>query len=146
MREACIGDDELFSSFLNRLFNTLSWAMTEFSVSVREMQEMYYKVYLIGLWKISFYSLLLCLIGIQADLIYESLSGNGLSAQEMWCHIWPIMQPCKGIRILYSWNTSSFPIRNWYKLKKADRVDYLYIEPIKWRNRSRSFRTVSNLS
>ncbi|XP_058184868.1 E3 ubiquitin-protein ligase RKP isoform X1 [Rhododendron vialii] len=41
LREACVLDEELFSSFLNRLFNTLSWAMTEFSVSVREMQEKY---------------------------------------------------------------------------------------------------------
>ncbi|KAH7859705.1 hypothetical protein Vadar_004574 [Vaccinium darrowii] len=41
LREACIHDEELFSAFLNRLFNTLSWAMTEFSVSVREMQEKY---------------------------------------------------------------------------------------------------------
>lgn len=41
LREACISDDDLFSAFLNRLFNTLSWAMTEFSVSVREMQENY---------------------------------------------------------------------------------------------------------
>ncbi|KAK6150490.1 hypothetical protein DH2020_015422 [Rehmannia glutinosa] len=41
LREACISDDVLFSAFLNRLFNTLSWAMTEFSVSVREMQENY---------------------------------------------------------------------------------------------------------
>ncbi|KAK4485968.1 hypothetical protein RD792_008622 [Penstemon davidsonii] len=41
LREACISDDELFSAFLNRLFNTLSWAMTEFSVSIREMQENY---------------------------------------------------------------------------------------------------------
>ncbi|XP_059624370.1 E3 ubiquitin-protein ligase RKP isoform X2 [Cornus florida] len=41
LREACINDEELFSAFLNRLFNTLSWAMTEFSVSVREMQEKY---------------------------------------------------------------------------------------------------------
>ncbi|GFP97326.1 E3 ubiquitin-protein ligase rkp [Phtheirospermum japonicum] len=41
LREACISDDESFSAFLNRLFNTLSWAMTEFSVSVREMQENY---------------------------------------------------------------------------------------------------------
>ncbi|KAL7104483.1 hypothetical protein ACP275_08G247800 [Erythranthe tilingii] len=41
LREACISDDELFSAFLNRLFNTLSWAMTEFSVSIREMQETY---------------------------------------------------------------------------------------------------------
>ncbi|KAI7978866.1 E3 ubiquitin-protein ligase RKP, partial [Camellia lanceoleosa] len=41
LREACIHDEELFSAFLNRLFNTLSWAMTEFSVSIREMQEKY---------------------------------------------------------------------------------------------------------
>ncbi|XP_014489986.1 E3 ubiquitin-protein ligase RKP [Vigna radiata var. radiata] len=41
LREACISDEGLFSSFLNRLFNTLSWTMTEFSVSVREMQEKY---------------------------------------------------------------------------------------------------------
>ncbi|KAF8405941.1 hypothetical protein HHK36_008019 [Tetracentron sinense] len=39
LREACIHDEGLFSAFLNRLFNTLSWTMTEFSVSVREMQE-----------------------------------------------------------------------------------------------------------
>ncbi|CAK9176745.1 unnamed protein product [Ilex paraguariensis] len=41
LREACVNDEELFSAFLNRLFNTLSWAMTEFSVSIREMQENY---------------------------------------------------------------------------------------------------------
>lgn len=41
LREACVNDEELFSAFLNRLFNTLSWTMTEFSVSVREMQEKY---------------------------------------------------------------------------------------------------------
>ncbi|MBA0869991.1 hypothetical protein Goshw_006199 [Gossypium schwendimanii] len=41
LREACISDEELFSAFLNRLFNTLSWTMTEFSVSIREMQEKY---------------------------------------------------------------------------------------------------------
>ncbi|KAK6924149.1 Ubiquitin conjugation factor E4, core [Dillenia turbinata] len=41
LREACIHDEELFSAFLNRLFNTLSWTMTEFSVSIREMQENY---------------------------------------------------------------------------------------------------------
>ncbi|XP_018676963.2 E3 ubiquitin-protein ligase RKP isoform X2 [Musa acuminata AAA Group] len=40
-REACVHDEALFSSFLNRLFNTLSWTMTEFSVSIREMQENY---------------------------------------------------------------------------------------------------------
>ncbi len=39
LREACINDKDLFSAFLNRLFNTLSWTMTEFSVSIREMQE-----------------------------------------------------------------------------------------------------------
>ncbi|XP_042391139.1 E3 ubiquitin-protein ligase RKP isoform X2 [Zingiber officinale] len=39
LREACCSDETLFSSFLNRLFNTLSWTMTEFSVSIREMQE-----------------------------------------------------------------------------------------------------------
>ncbi|XP_039066669.1 E3 ubiquitin-protein ligase RKP-like [Hibiscus syriacus] len=41
LREACISDEELFSAFLNRLFNTLSWTMTEFSVSIRGMQEKY---------------------------------------------------------------------------------------------------------
>ncbi|XP_049387197.1 E3 ubiquitin-protein ligase RKP isoform X1 [Solanum stenotomum] len=41
LREVCLHDEELFSTFLNHLFNTLSWAMTEFSVSVREMQESY---------------------------------------------------------------------------------------------------------
>ncbi|KAM3359728.1 E3 ubiquitin-protein ligase RKP isoform X1 [Capsicum galapagoense] len=41
LREVCMHDDELFSTFLNHLFNTLSWAMTEFSVSTREMQETY---------------------------------------------------------------------------------------------------------
>ncbi|KAJ4966187.1 hypothetical protein NE237_018036 [Protea cynaroides] len=41
LRDACIHDEPLFSAFLNRLFNTLSWTMTEFSVSIREMQEKY---------------------------------------------------------------------------------------------------------
>ncbi|KAF9609879.1 hypothetical protein IFM89_018964, partial [Coptis chinensis] len=41
LREACLHDKALLSAFLNRLFNTLSWTMTEFSVSVREMQEKY---------------------------------------------------------------------------------------------------------
>ncbi|XP_057495256.1 retrovirus-related Pol polyprotein from transposon TNT 1-94 isoform X3 [Actinidia eriantha] len=41
LREACVHDEELFSAFLNRLFNTLSWAMTEFSISIREMQDKY---------------------------------------------------------------------------------------------------------
>ncbi|KAL5703827.1 RING-type E3 ubiquitin transferase [Ranunculus cassubicifolius] len=39
LREECLNDKALLSAFLNRLFNTLSWTMTEFSVSVREMQE-----------------------------------------------------------------------------------------------------------
>ncbi|PKA56782.1 E3 ubiquitin-protein ligase RKP [Apostasia shenzhenica] len=39
LREVCIYDEGLFFSFLNRLFNTLSWTMTEFSVSIRDMQE-----------------------------------------------------------------------------------------------------------
>ncbi|CDP01482.1 unnamed protein product [Coffea canephora] len=39
--DACVQDEELFSAFLNCLFNTLSWSMTEFSVSIREMQENY---------------------------------------------------------------------------------------------------------
>ncbi|KAL3524719.1 hypothetical protein ACH5RR_013091 [Cinchona calisaya] len=41
LRDACVHDEELFSAFLNRLFNTLSWSMTEFSVSIREMLENY---------------------------------------------------------------------------------------------------------
>ncbi|KAJ4732688.1 E3 ubiquitin-protein ligase RKP [Rhynchospora pubera] len=39
LRETCIHDEELFATFLNRLFNTLSWTMTEFSMSIREMQD-----------------------------------------------------------------------------------------------------------
>ncbi|CAI9109263.1 OLC1v1009054C5 [Oldenlandia corymbosa var. corymbosa] len=41
LREACMHDGELFLAFLNRLFNTLSWSMTELSISIREMQEIY---------------------------------------------------------------------------------------------------------
>eukprot|EP01018_Ginkgo_biloba_P039209 Gb_19146 [translate_table: standard] len=41
LREKCISDEMLFASFLNRLFNTLSWTITEFSVSIKEMQEHY---------------------------------------------------------------------------------------------------------
>ncbi|KAI3901074.1 hypothetical protein MKW92_036281 [Papaver armeniacum] len=41
LREACIHDEVLLSAFLDRLFNTLSWSMTKFSVSIREMQEKY---------------------------------------------------------------------------------------------------------
>lgn len=39
LRDRCIRDEKLFSSFLNRLFNTLNWTITEFSVSIKEMQE-----------------------------------------------------------------------------------------------------------
>lgn len=46
LREACVSDADLFSAFVNHLFNTFSWAVTEFSVSIREMQENY-KVYTI---------------------------------------------------------------------------------------------------
>eukprot|EP00252_Welwitschia_mirabilis_P021316 TRINITY_DN5440_c0_g1_i1.p1 TRINITY_DN5440_c0_g1~~TRINITY_DN5440_c0_g1_i1.p1 ORF type:complete len:1320 (-),score=231.72 TRINITY_DN5440_c0_g1_i1:184-4143(-) len=39
LREKCMLDEKLFACFLNRLFNTLSWTVTEFSVSLKEMQE-----------------------------------------------------------------------------------------------------------
>ncbi|KAJ7546266.1 hypothetical protein O6H91_08G032800 [Diphasiastrum complanatum] len=39
LREKCVEDEKLFSSFLNRLFNTLNWTISEFSVSIKEMQE-----------------------------------------------------------------------------------------------------------
>eukprot|EP00249_Psilotum_nudum_P024720 c29275_g1_i2 orf=485-4546(+) len=39
LRECCITDEKLFSCFLNRLFNTLNWTISEFSVSLKEMQE-----------------------------------------------------------------------------------------------------------
>ncbi|XP_010681095.2 E3 ubiquitin-protein ligase RKP [Beta vulgaris subsp. vulgaris] len=39
LRDVCAEDEDLFAAFLNRLFNTLSWTMTEFSVFIREMQE-----------------------------------------------------------------------------------------------------------
>ncbi|CAA6659544.1 unnamed protein product [Spirodela intermedia] len=41
LREACVGDEQLFSSFLNQLFNTLSMMMTEFSILIRDMQDKY---------------------------------------------------------------------------------------------------------
>lgn len=34
-----MSDEKLFSSFLNRLFNTLNWTITEFAVAIKEMQE-----------------------------------------------------------------------------------------------------------
>lgn len=39
LRGRCIQDEKLFSSFLNRLFNTLNWTITEFSVSMKELQD-----------------------------------------------------------------------------------------------------------
>ncbi|KAJ7543067.1 hypothetical protein O6H91_09G024000 [Diphasiastrum complanatum] len=39
LREKCMQDEKLFASFLNRLFNTLNWTVSEFSVSIKEMQE-----------------------------------------------------------------------------------------------------------
>lgn len=41
LRKKCYLDEKLFASFLNRLFNTLSWTITEFSVSLKEMREHY---------------------------------------------------------------------------------------------------------
>lgn len=40
LKEKCILDEKLFASFLNRLFNTLNWTVTEFSVVIKEMEEM----------------------------------------------------------------------------------------------------------
>lgn len=39
LKEKCLSDEKLFASFLNRLFNTLNWTITEFSVAIKEMQE-----------------------------------------------------------------------------------------------------------
>uniref|UniRef100_A0A7I4BXX7 RING-type E3 ubiquitin transferase n=1 Tax=Physcomitrium patens TaxID=3218 RepID=A0A7I4BXX7_PHYPA len=39
LKEKCMTDERLFASFLNRLFNTLNWTITEFSVAIKEMQE-----------------------------------------------------------------------------------------------------------
>ncbi|BBN14829.1 Kip1 ubiquitination-promoting complex protein 1 [Marchantia polymorpha subsp. ruderalis] len=39
LKEKCLSDEKLFASFLNRLFNTLNWTITEFSVVIKEMQE-----------------------------------------------------------------------------------------------------------
>jgi hypothetical protein len=40
LKEKCIVDEKLFASFLNRLFNTLNWTITEFSVVIKEMEEL----------------------------------------------------------------------------------------------------------
>eukprot|EP00252_Welwitschia_mirabilis_P001548 TRINITY_DN11422_c0_g1_i1.p1 TRINITY_DN11422_c0_g1~~TRINITY_DN11422_c0_g1_i1.p1 ORF type:complete len:749 (-),score=140.82 TRINITY_DN11422_c0_g1_i1:63-2258(-) len=39
LQEKCTSDEKLFANFLNRLFNTLSWTITEFSISLKQMQE-----------------------------------------------------------------------------------------------------------
>ncbi len=39
LKEKCTVDEKLFASFLNRLFNTLNWTITEFAVVITEMQE-----------------------------------------------------------------------------------------------------------
>lgn len=39
LKEKCMNDEKLFASFLNRLFNTLNWTITEFSITIKEMQE-----------------------------------------------------------------------------------------------------------
>lgn len=56
LRETCIHEQELFFSFLNRLFNTLSWTMTEFSMSIREMQDKNQVDYL------SFFLIIICVL------------------------------------------------------------------------------------
>lgn len=72
LQEACIHDEVLFSSFLNRLFNTLSWSMTEFSVSIREMQESYQVYFLLfsGVW---IYKLVHCNSDLLSNRSYGSL-------------------------------------------------------------------------
>ncbi|GAB2279360.1 hypothetical protein Dimus_014002 [Dionaea muscipula] len=69
-RDAGIEDEELFAAFLNHLFNTLSWTMTEFSVSVREMQEKY---------QVSEFQLR------KSSVIFD-LSCNLARILEFWCH------------------------------------------------------------
>eukprot|EP00898_Chlorokybus_atmophyticus_P004629 jgi/Chlat1/5167/Chrsp33S05151 len=39
LSQSCSAEDKLFSAFLNRLFNTLNWTITEFSVTMKEMQD-----------------------------------------------------------------------------------------------------------
>eukprot|EP00271_Cylindrocystis_brebissonii_P008368 TRINITY_DN2256_c0_g1_i2.p1 TRINITY_DN2256_c0_g1~~TRINITY_DN2256_c0_g1_i2.p1 ORF type:complete len:466 (-),score=99.89 TRINITY_DN2256_c0_g1_i2:514-1911(-) len=41
LRMKCLEDEPLISSFLNRLFNTLTWTVTEFSVAAKEVQDAY---------------------------------------------------------------------------------------------------------
>jgi hypothetical protein len=44
-------------------------------------------------------------------------------------HIWSLMQPCKGFRVLYSWDPSSIPIWSWYEPSEANWIDSLYSQP-----------------
>lgn len=39
LKKKCMDDPELLGTFVNRLFNTLNWTVTEFSVAVKEMQD-----------------------------------------------------------------------------------------------------------
>ena len=36
--KTCQEDSALFDAFLNRIFNTLNWTITEFSVAMKEIQ------------------------------------------------------------------------------------------------------------
>lgn len=40
IKDTIAADDALASSFLNRLFNMLNWTVTEFSVAMKEMQDL----------------------------------------------------------------------------------------------------------
>lgn len=73
LRETCIHEQELFFSFLNRLFNTLSWTMTEFSMSIREMQDKNQVDYLLS----SFLIIICVLIGGSLQESYPLTS--------LWC-------------------------------------------------------------
>eukprot|EP00959_Pyramimonas_sp_CCMP1952_P268265 5609277-Pyramimonas_sp.AAC.1 len=37
--ETCRNDPALFNAFLNRVFNTVNWTITEFSVAMKEIQQ-----------------------------------------------------------------------------------------------------------
>lgn len=38
LKEVCTQKPEVFNAFLNRLFNTLNWTITEFTVSCKELR------------------------------------------------------------------------------------------------------------
>eukprot|EP00245_Coleochaete_scutata_P018512 TRINITY_DN967_c1_g2_i1.p1 TRINITY_DN967_c1_g2~~TRINITY_DN967_c1_g2_i1.p1 ORF type:complete len:984 (+),score=172.68 TRINITY_DN967_c1_g2_i1:39-2954(+) len=40
LRQKCEKDEQLFAGFLNRLFNTLNWTITEFSVCLKEIKDL----------------------------------------------------------------------------------------------------------